>query len=216
MANSQQTDLPSYRRRKQARPGELLSAALDLFVERGFAATRLEDIASRAGVSKGTLYLYYTSKEELFREVISQGILPVLDQGETMLAEHRGDARSLLKAMLGRWWQLIGSTNLGGITKLMICESGNFPEVGRFYHDNVIVRGRSLIRRVLELGNATGEFRHADMDSATDVILAPLLMLTIWRFSLGPCVATPHDAESYLNTHVQLLLNGLLAGERKV
>jgi len=216
MARITKTRIPTYQRRKQARPGELLSAALALFVERGFAATRLDDIASRAGVSKGTLYLYYESKEELFKEVISQGILPVLEQGEAMLAEHRGDARSLLKTMLTRWWELIGSTNLGGITKLMICESGNFPDVGRFYHDNVIVRGRGLIRRVLELGNATGEFRSTDIDSAIDVILAPLLMLTIWRFSLGPCSAAQQDAESYLITHVDLLLNGLLVEEKKV
>lgn len=97
---------------------------------------------------------------------------------------------------------------------MMMSESGNFPEVGRYYHENVIMRGRGLIRKVLELGNATGEFRLVDIESAIDVILAPLLMLTVWRFSLGPCAATQHDSELYLSTHLDILLNGLLAAEK--
>jgi AcrR family transcriptional regulator len=120
------SELPSRQRRKEARPAELIAAALDLFVERGFAATRLDEVAARAGVSKGTLYLYFASKEELFKAVIQQGILPVLDHGEEMLTKHQGDARSLLESMLITWWGMVGATHLAGITKLMISEAGNF------------------------------------------------------------------------------------------
>lgn len=190
-------------------------AALDLFVERGFAATKLDDIATRAGVSKGTLYLYFSSKEELFKAVIQQGILPVLVQGEEMLAQHQGDARSLLQAMLMLWWELFGATNLSGIVKLMISEAGNFPDVAQYYYENVIVRGRGLIREVLERGVATGQFRALDVESAIDVILAPQMMLIIWRYSLGPCACGQQNPDVYLSTHFDLLLNGLMVEEKK-
>lgn len=203
------SDTPGRQRRKEARPAELMAAALDLFVERGFAATKLDDVATRAGVSKGTLYLYFASKEELFKAVIQQGILPVLEQGEEMLAQHRGDAASLLQAMLMRWWEMIGATDLAGILKLMISEAGNFPEVAQYYYENVIVRGRSLICQVLERGIAAKQFKVGDMESTIDVILAPQMMLTIWRYSQVPCDCGKQDPALYLRTHFDLLLNGL-------
>ena len=130
-------EVPLRQRRKEARPAEILAAALDLFVERGFAATKLDDVAARAGVSKGTLYLYFVSKEELFKAVIQQGILPVLEQGEEMLAQHSGDTASLLCDLINRWWKVVGNTKLAGILKLIVSEAGNFPEVARYFHDNV-------------------------------------------------------------------------------
>ena len=75
------------KRRKEARPSELLEAALELFVEKGFAATRLEDVASRAGVSKGTLYLYFENKDALFKAVVQEGIIPVIAENEAIAAE---------------------------------------------------------------------------------------------------------------------------------
>lgn len=199
----------SRQRRKQARPAELLAAALDHFVEHGFAATRLDAVAAQAGVSKGTLYLYFGSKETLFKAVIEQGILPVLAQGEAMLAQHEGDARSLLQALFLRWWELVGATRLGGIPKLMIAEAGNFPEVAQYYYENVIMRGRDLLRQVLLRGIESGEFRALDIEPAIDVMFAPLLMLTVWRYSLGPCACGQQDPAIYLQTHFDLLLNGL-------
>jgi AcrR family transcriptional regulator len=214
MKNPLFPNMPTRQRRKEARPAELLAAALDLFVERGFSATKLDDIAARAGVSKGTLYLYFASKEGLFKAVIQQGIVPVLDQGAEMLAQHQGDAASLLRLMLLRWWELIGATPLAGVAKLMVSEAGNFPEVAQYYYENVIVRGRELMRQVLQRGVAAGEFRALDIESSIDVIFAPLLMLAIWRYSLGPCACGQQDPSTYLNTHLDLTLSGLL--ERKL
>lgn len=202
-------DVPTRQRRKEARPAELTAAALDLFVERGFAATKLDDIAARAGVSKGTLYLYFASKDELFKAVIQQGLLPVLAQGEEMLAQHQGDAGFLLQALLLRWWELVGQTRLGGIPKLLFSEAGNFPELGQYYYENVILRARGLMRQVLQRGVATGEFRKLDLESSIDVIFAPILMLTIWRYSKIPCACGQQNPEIYLRTHLDLLLNGL-------
>jgi len=203
------SDVPVRQRRKEARPAELIAAALDMFVERGFAATKLDDVAARAGVSKGTLYLYFSSKEELFKAVIQQGILPVLDHGEEILAQHQGDATSLLYTMLMAWWEMVGETHLAGIPKLIISEAGNFPEVAQYFYENVIVRGRNLLRQTLVRGMDSGEFRVVDIESTIDVILAPQMMLSIWRYSLAPCDCGKQDPEVYMRTYIDLLLNGL-------
>lgn len=200
-------------RRKEARPAELMAAALELFVEKGFAATRLDDVAARAGVSKGTLYLYFDSKEALFKAVIQEGIVPILEQGAGLVDGFKGSAGELLRALIGEWWQRIGETPLAGVPKLMISEAGNFPELAIYYHDTVIVRGRDLIRRTLQRGIAAGEFRVVDVETAIDVIFAPMLMLVIWRYSLGACCGGKHDPQLYLKTHLDLALNGLLVAK---
>lgn len=198
------------KRRKDARPSELTSAALDLFVEKGFAATRLDDVASRAGVSKGTLYLYFDSKEALFKSVIEEGIVPALAAAEQQLAGFEGSSADLLRSLLLGWWQQIGSTRMGGVVKLIISESRNFPEVAQYYHDHVIVRGRSLLRAALARGIAQGEFRPMDIESCIDVIIAPLLMLVVWRYSFCFC-GNDIEPQEYLETHFDLLVHGLRA-----
>lgn len=203
---------PARRRRKDARPAELVAAAIDLFVERGYAATRLDDVAARAGVSKGTLYLYFGSKEELFKAVIREGIVPALEHGESVVSNFEGSTTELLRWIIHGWWQLIGATRFGGIPKLMISEARNFPEVANFYHEAVIVRGRNLLGQVLKRGIESGEFRDLDIDVAIDVIFAPVLLLAIWRHSWSVCDAG-HDPATYLDTHLGLLLDGLKAND---
>ena len=109
--------------------GELIAAALELFVQRGFAATRLDDVAKRAGVSKGTLYLYFDSKEALFKAAIAEGLIPVLDDIDPMLETFTGGTSELMEALLLHWWRNVGATPLGGIPKLLISEARNFPDI---------------------------------------------------------------------------------------
>src|ERR1700674_4704610 len=111
---------PRWERRKDARPAELLAAAVELFVERGYAATRLDDVARQAGVSKGTVYLYFASKEELFKAVVREGLVPLLERGEKMVAEHHGSAAELIRNLVHGWWESIGLTPFAGLPKLMI------------------------------------------------------------------------------------------------
>ena len=198
------------RRRKEARPSELAEAALGLFVEKGYAATRLDEVAARAGVSKGTLYLYFDSKEALFKAVITMGIDPVMARGESMFEELRDDPVALLRALLAGWWELVGATELAGIPKLMIAEARNFPELARFYHEEVISRGRALVAGALELGIERGLIRRVDVPSAVQVLMAPLLMLSVWRTSFAVCDADACRPEKYLPTYFDLILNGLL------
>jgi AcrR family transcriptional regulator len=206
---------PIRQRRKEARPSELTAAALDLFVERGFAATKLDDVAARAGVSKGTLYLYFASKEELFKAVIQQGILPVVEQGEEMLSQHSGDAASLLRDLTYRWWELVGCTKLAGVVKLIISDAGNFPEVASYFHEHVTRRIDDLLGNILRQGMERGEFRRVDVASAIDAITSPILMRVIWQYSVQPyCCGGQKDSEIYMGTYIDLLLNGLTVKEQ--
>ena len=201
---------PRWTRRKDARPQELLAAALALFVERGYATTRLDDVAARAGVSKGTLYLYFASKEELFRAVVRENLVPVLDEAEQIIDGYSGDSPSLLREFILGWWQRIGDTPLSGLTKLMMAESGNFPEVAKFYHDEIISRSDALIERMLERGMARGEFRQVDAAQARLVIVSPILMLMLWRRSFDLCRPEPISVSNYLDTVIDLMMHGLL------
>lgn len=196
-------------RRKEARPAELMSAALDLFVERGFAATRLEDVAARAGVSKGTLYLYFSSKEDLFKAVVRGGIVPAIERAERQFEDHRGRASELIRELLKGWWFSVGNTRLGGIPKLMIAESGNFPELAQFYYDEVISRGHRLVAAAVQLGIDNGEFLPFDVEYVMRLVIAPLWLLTVWRFSFDQCDSHKLDPVTYLDTHVDLILRGL-------
>lgn len=197
------------KRRKEARPSELMAAALGLFVEKGFAATRLEDIAMQAGVSKGTLYLYFDSKEALFKAVIQEGIIPVVAENEAIAAQHTGASFELLEKLLHNWWHKIGLTDFAGIPKLMVAEARNFPEIAQFYYENVISRGRALVGAVLARGMESGEFRRMDVETCIDVVIAPILMLLIWRYSMSCCTNNDSDTALYLHTHMDILRHGL-------
>jgi AcrR family transcriptional regulator len=202
---------PRWERRKEARPSELTAAALELFVERGFAATRLEDIAARAGVSKGTLYLYFAGKEELFEAVVREGLLPALAQGEELVRGFEGSSSDLLRRVLQGWWELIGSQPIGGLPKLMISEARNVPRIAQFYYDEVIVRGQRLLRAVLARGQARGEFRAGEIDLLQTVAFAPFLMFVVWRHSLACCDAAGAAPERYIEAAIDFALRGLAA-----
>jgi AcrR family transcriptional regulator len=201
---------PRWERRKDARPHELLAAALDLFVERGFASTRLEDVARRAGVSKGTLYLYFANKEELFKAVVRHTIVPELGLAEGTIAEFDGHSADLLREVVRGWWQRVGAAKASGITKLVLAEAGNFPDIAKFYQEEVIARGTRMIASLLERAVARGEFRPVDVTVTTQVLIAPLLMLVTWKHSVGPCEQSRLDPLAFLDAFLDMALHGLL------
>jgi AcrR family transcriptional regulator len=201
--------VPRWQRRKEARPAEIVAAALDVFVERGFAATKLEEVARRAGVTKGTLYLYFDSKEALFKSVVRETIVPRIARGEARAQAHTGTARDLFVHLVREFWAQIGETPLGGIPKLMMAEAANFPDLGRFYYEEVIRRGHRLLGGVLERGIRLGEFRPVDVGAAVRVALAPLLHAAIWNHSLSVCTREPFDVAKYIDTHLDIYLNGI-------
>lgn len=200
---------PRWARRKDARPEEIIAAALDLFVERGFAATRLDDVAMRAGISKGTLYLYFENKEDLFKAVVRGNMLPMLQHGEALVENFPGNSSDLLRQLVRGWWEQTGSSKITGLPKLVIAEAGNFPDLAQFYYQEVILRAHSLFRQVLQRGNDSGEFRAVDVDHLVHVALAPLVMLSVWRHSFACCEQKQLRPERYLDSYLDMLLHSL-------
>ncbi|HVE52224.1 MAG TPA: TetR/AcrR family transcriptional regulator [Ramlibacter sp.] len=202
-------------RRKEARPGELLDAALDLFVEKGFAATRSEEVAARAGVSKGTLFLYFPSKEELFKAVVRENMSGRFAEWNEEFEHFEGSTGDMVRYCMNIWWERIGATRASGITKLIISEARNFPELAAFYQQEVIRPGTELVRRMLQRGVDRGEFRELDIEYAVFNITAPMIFLIMMKHSLGACVPQdyPLDPQRYLQAQVDVLLNGLCKRE---
>jgi TetR/AcrR family transcriptional regulator len=199
-----------WKRRKEARPDEITSAALDLFVERGFANTRLEDVAARAGVSKGTLYLYFANKEELFKAVVREALVARLVEFREGIEQFQGTSFELLRLVFKTWWERIGSTRISGIPKLIISEARNFPEIARFYVAEVIKPGRETLAAVVRRGIERGEFRRVDPDTLAHLLAAPMLQIALWRNSLEPCCGDEQlDPQALIEAHVEMLSRGL-------
>lgn len=200
---------PRRQRRAEARPQEILEAALGEFVSRGYAATRLDEVARRAGIAKGTLYLYYENKAELFKAVVRAALVTNLDEAEARVAAHTGDSRTLLTWLLAEMTRRVGNSELSGIPKLVIAEAGNFPEIARFYYDEVIQRGRRIVQGILARGMERGEFRRVDPDHAWRVVIAPVLLGILWKHSFLPLDPGGFDFDRHLRSHLDLLFRGL-------
>jgi len=206
---SQRNAKPRWQRRKEARPEELVSAALEVFVERGYAGTKLADVARRAGVTKGTIYLYFENKEALFKAVVRQTIVPVIAQGEALARSFTGSARDLLEQLVREYWRLVGETALAGIPKLMMAEAATFPELTRFYYDEVVARGHRLMAGVIERGITNGEFRPVDVMLAAKLAMSPLMHATVVRRAFASCMPEGFNIQAYLDTHIDLYLHGI-------
>ena len=198
-------------RRKEARPQELLDAALTLFVEKGFAATRVEEVATRAGVSKGTLFLYFNSKEDLFKAVIRSNLadhFPVWNQEFT---DFIGNTAEMVHYAMQSWWERIGNTTASGITKLVTSEASNFPDVVQFYEAEVMRPGHELFKKILQRGIDNGEFRAFDTDNAVYSLVSVIVFLSMWKHSLSPsCATSIFQPDIFLHNHVDALMHGWL------
>jgi AcrR family transcriptional regulator len=201
---------PLRQRRKEARPQELLDAALDLFVEKGYAATRSEEVAMRAGVSKGTLYLYYPSKEDLLKEVVRQNVVNQIVEGADLIRQFEGDTSELLARVLRLWWERMGETRASGILKLMMSEARNFPDIAQFYVDEVIKPSHAMLAQLVQRGIDRGEFRPVIVTDVVHVLVTPLLFLVMNKHSLGACsVGSMLDPKPVIEAQIDLVLHGL-------
>ncbi len=201
-------------RRKHERPGELLEAALALFVEKGYAATRIEEVAARAGVSKSTVFLYFPSKLELFKEVVRCNISNRLEQWTGHFGQFDGSSAELLRLTMLLWWERIGSTQASGISKLMMSEGRNFPEMADFFHQAVIRPGQQILRRVIQRGIERGEFRTVSIDHAVQGVISVMVFLALSRH----CTPLSHhefmniEPVTYLDEQARLIARGLACG----
>ncbi len=198
-----------WRRRKEARPEEILEAALSLFTEKGFAATRMNDVAKLAGISKGTLYLYFESKEAIFHELIQEMVTPKIAQVEKFVEQHQGSNAELLTLLIMNWWKEVASTRLSAIPKLMVSESGNFPELGEFFVKRVVKRARAVFVRVIRQGIEQNEFIREDPETLVRLVMAPIMQSAIWAHSLKQ-YDDDQDMDEYIAMHVRLIEKSLV------
>lgn len=199
-----------WQRRKEERPGEIAQAALECFAQRGYAAASLDDIAARAGVTKGTLYLYFPNKEALFKEVVRRALVPRIAAFEESVRASDSAAQQLERLILA-WPEFAATPNLAVIPKLVISEAGNFPDLARFYLDVVIVRARRLVLGILRRGMARGEFRRINANAAFFTVVAPLLIAVLWRHTFEAHDDKPLDIAALSRCHAAILLDGLVA-----
>lgn len=194
-------------RRKDERPGEILKAALEVFAVNGYAGTRLDDVADKAGISKGTIYLYFNSKENLFHEMVRYWILPQLEKMEEIGKKPDITAEAILREQLRIIYRDLVSTEARSIPKLIIGEGARFPELAEFYYQEIITRCHKATRAVVEKGVNTGEFRPSALNWELQAILSPALTAAIWKLVFDRF--SPLDLDTYFKTHVDLLLHGL-------
>ena len=201
-------------RRKQARPSEILEAALKVFAEKGFAGARMEDIAGRAGVTKGTIYLYFENKEDVFKTLVRDSIGATLAGVTAGTQEFRGSAKDLLRFALGAMAQLLTTSDRVVLPKIIIAESGNFPELARFYREEIIDKGIALMSGLIERGIAQGEFRKVPVEHAVRLCIAPVLLGAMWRATFAQFDTDPYDYKGLIDTHLDVLFRGLSAEGR--
>jgi AcrR family transcriptional regulator len=200
---------PRWRRRAADRPQEILDAALTVFVTKGFAATKLDDVAAAAGISKGLLYRYFDNKAELFKEVVRQTLVTTIrDVGNRTQASE--SASAALDIFLEQIVAVASDERRSAIPKLVISESGNFPELAVFYLAEVIGPGLKQLTGVVRRGVESGEFRQVDPDLAARSIISPLVMMAIWRHTFARHDSGRFDPAAQVRQHRDILLHGLM------
>jgi AcrR family transcriptional regulator len=197
------------RRRPEARPGEILAAALELFSKKGFSATRMDEVAARAGVSKGVIYLYFPDKSALLKALVQQATGGQIAQ-VAQLAEFRdGPVAPLIRQLIAQIAQRIETTELPSIIKLVIAESRTHPAIGKFYLDNVIRIALPILERLIQRGVTSGEFRAVNAQHAAKCLMGPMLLSVIWRSVFQPLGAEAMDIKALAAQHADLFLGGL-------
>jgi AcrR family transcriptional regulator len=202
-----------FRRRPEERTPEILAAALECFAKGGFAGTRMDDVAAAAGVTKGTLYLYFPNKLALFEAVVRGAMVPVLEMAQEHIEQSAETASELLEWLLRRW-QETSLPAQSAITKIIVAEAGSFPDLARFYLDEVVTRGMRTVSGIIKLGIARGEFRAVDIENATRSVVWPMLMASLWTQSLG-VYAEAIDLIAFRQSHYDMLLRGLRSEDAK-
>ncbi|HEY0981608.1 MULTISPECIES: TetR/AcrR family transcriptional regulator [unclassified Schlesneria] len=203
------TEVRKRQRRKEARPQEILAAAVSVFTEKGFAAAQVQEIATRAGVAKGTVYLYYKTKQEIFEEIVRANVSPVFSKLNDLLHVRQGSAADLLCVVLESLYrELVDVPDRRVVIKVLISEGGQFPELVEFYYREVLQFAEKLLRTLLENGRDAGEFRACPALLEPRVVVGPVILASVWRMTFEKI--SPLDLPKFVKAHLDLVLNGLL------
>ena len=195
---------PRYQRRKEDRPQEITAAAFAAFAEKGFAATKVEEVARRAGVSKGLLYLYFKTKEELFKAVIRSVVAPRVDELTRTLDSSDLGAEAFIRGPLLAFMQRLPGSRASIVIRLMISEAPKHPDLVDYYWDKVASRGLAALRQLLERGVASGEFRESAVTELPQLFVAPVMMSIVW----GTVFAERSlDTDKLIATQIDMILS---------
>ena len=198
---------PRFQRRKEERPAEITQAALEAFAEHGYAATRVDDVAKRAGVSKGLLYLYFKTKEELFKAVIRGVVVPRVDALKTAIADTELSAEEFLQGPYLEFIQKLPDSPVHIVVRLLIAEGPKHPDLTAYYFDQVISGGMDALRQLINRGVRHGEFRQSDLAEFPQLMISPVLMSIIWKTLFQKHY--PLDTDKLLQTHIDLILRAI-------
>jgi AcrR family transcriptional regulator len=198
-----------WERRKDDRAAEILEAALACFSENGFAATRMEDIAMRARITKGTIYLYFESKEDLFKNLARQSIGAQIETVTAHVKAFEGNSADLLRFVLGTVGHFVTTSDRVVLPKVLLAEAGKFPELAEFWRREVIDRGLGLFTNIIKRGQARGEFRKLPPEHAARLCVAPFVIIMFWRTTFSRFDETPYDYQGLVQSHLDTLLRGL-------
>ena len=200
---------PKFRRRPEARPAEILAAALEVFAARGFQAARLEEVAKRAGVSKGALYLYFETKADLFRAVVTDAISPNIERVKAM-ASAEVPFETAVRTGIGMLARtVVTDRRISGVVKLVIAESRNHPELATIWHETVVEPGLELVGGLIAAAQARGEVRAGDPRLFAFGIMGPMLLSMVWRETFEPIGADPIDVAKLADQHLDTVLKGM-------
>ena len=201
---------PKFKSRAEDRPREICAAALELFAEKGFAAAKLDEIARRAGVSKGTLYLYFQDKAELFRAVIRDTVAPRVAAVRDMADKVELPFAQVVPLFLANFAEMTTRLPVGAVAKIVIGESRNFPDLAKIWHDQVASGALSALESLIRRAQDRGEVRPGDARLMAFSLMGPMLMGVLWRETLQPAGGEPLDLAALARQHGETLLSGLL------
>jgi len=194
---------PRYRRRKEDRPQEITEAAFAAFAEKGYAATRVEEVAKRAGISKGLLYLYFKTKEELFKAVVRSVVVPRVDALEAELDRSELTAEAFLRGPVLDFMKRVPGSPVSVVIRLLISEAPKHPDLVEYYWDNVASRGLGALQRIIERGVQNNEFRRTAVSELPQLILAPVMISVVWGLVFAN---RSLDTDKLIETNIDMLL----------
>ena len=200
-----------WHRRPGARRQEILDAALAVFADKGFYAAQMGEIGRRAGVTKGTLYLYFISKEEIFKTLVQESIGPQVSQLEQLACEFTGATPDLIRLVIRTLATFLQSSDRVVLPKLILAETGNFPELARYYRREVTDRTLAVFEGMVRRGIERGEFREIDPKHGGRLLFQPVMFTAIWRASFGALDSEPYDYQGLIETQLDVVLRGFTA-----
>ncbi len=210
MTDVLETHTETRRRRKAERPHEILEAAFLEFSRNGYALTTLDAIAERAGVTKGTIYVYFENKEHLFISMVRELMKVTLDTIHTMFERDEGSTADLLRAQFSYIYEnIVEDRRRREVVRMLIAEAPRFPALADRYYQEIHLPCMDLLKQAIQRGMDRGEIRRSAVTDCLLVIIAPIALVDVWMMMFDE--RQPLDLKAYFDAHLDLVLKGLLA-----